>query len=132
MRRALATTILIVIVGLCCAAQTGAPTTQPASNELRIIHGPVVENLTETTAIIAWSTNVNAGTVLHYGIDPDHLVQTAGMPWGGLTHRVELHSLQSGTKYFFRAESPDGQGTGENAQSPLLSFQTRSTSDKEQ
>src|SRR6185312_16902645 len=54
----------------------GVPT-----NGVQITHGPVVENVTDTTAEIAWSTNVNSGTSLHYGTDPTHLDQTAGMPW---------------------------------------------------
>lgn len=108
-----------------------APTQTPAvylrpANALQITQGPVIEHLTGTTAVIAWSTNVNAGTELHYGTASDHLDQSAGMPWGGLTHRVELKDLSPGTKYFFRAESPHGQGTGEIAASPVLSFQTKS------
>ena len=50
------------------------------NNAVQITNGPVVENVTDTTAEIAWSTNVNAGTSLHYGTDPSHLDQTAGMP----------------------------------------------------
>jgi phosphodiesterase/alkaline phosphatase D-like protein len=92
---------------------------------VEITQGPVVESITETTAIIAWSTNVNAGTVLHYGTDPNRLEQTAGMPWGGLTHRVNLKDLKPDTKYYFRAESPKGQGTGTSATAPPSSFRTK-------
>lgn len=92
---------------------------------VQITHGPVVESLTDTTAIIAWSTNVNAGTQLHYGTDPKHMDQTASMPWGGLTHRVNLKDLSPATVYFFQAESPNGQGTGTNAKAELGSFQTK-------
>ena len=96
-----------------------------ASNAVQITHGPVVENVTDTTAEIAWSTNVNAGTTLHYGTDPSHLDQAAGMPWGGLTHRVSLKNLNPNTTYYFRAESAQGQGTGTQAQAEQSSFQTR-------
>ena len=41
-----------------------------AGEAVQITHGPVVENVTDTTAEIAWSTNVNSGTALHYGTDP--------------------------------------------------------------
>src|SRR5437879_5057361 len=78
-------------------------------NAVKITNGPVVEHVTDTTAVIAWSTNVNAGTVVHYGTDPRHLDMTAGMPWGGLTHRVNLKDLFPGTTYYFQAESPKGQ-----------------------
>jgi hypothetical protein len=96
-----------------------------ANNAVQITHGPVVENVTDTTAEIAWSTNVNAGTTLHYGTDPGHLEQTAGMPWGGLTHRVSLKNLEPNTTYYFRAESAQGQGTGTQAQTEQASFQTK-------
>jgi hypothetical protein len=95
------------------------------ANAVQITNGPVVENVTDTTAEIAWSTNVNAGTALHYGTDPSHLDQTAGMPWGGLTHRVTIKNLQPNTTYYFRAESGQGQGTGSQAQTAQASFQTK-------
>jgi hypothetical protein len=131
MRPSLATSVLIVTSALWGVAQNPTLPIPSAGNSLHIIHGPVVENVTDTTAIIAWSTNVNAGTLLRYGTGPDRLDQTAGMPWGGLTHRVDLHGLQPETKYFFRAESPHGQGTGEDAQSAVLSFQTKPTNNIE-
>jgi|SRR5438270_6480434 len=96
-----------------------------ASNAVQITNGPVVEIVTDTTAQIAWSTNVNAGTTLRYGSDPSHLDLAAGMPWGGLTHRVTLKDLKPNTTYYFRAESSQGQGTGTQAQTEQSSFQTK-------
>jgi hypothetical protein len=119
------------------ATQTGAqsiqqlPAPAPASpigtagNAVQITNGPVVENVSDTTAQIAWSTNVNAGTTLRYGTDPSHLDLAAGMPWGGLTHRVTLKDLKPNTTYYFRAESSQGQGTGTQAQADQSSFQTK-------
>lgn len=109
------------------AAQTKSYPDDPAlpSVAVEITQGPVVESVTETTAVIAWSTNVNAGTVLHYGTDPNRLDRAAGMPWGGLTHRVNLKDLKQDTKYYFRAESPKGQGTGTSAIAPPSSFRTK-------
>jgi hypothetical protein len=92
---------------------------------VQITQGPVVEHVTDTTAEIAWSTNVNSGTALHYGTDPSHLDQTAGMPWGGLTHRVTIKNLQPNTTYYFKAESGQGQGTGTQAETAQASFQTK-------
>jgi purple acid phosphatase-like protein len=96
-----------------------------ASNAVQIINGPVVENITDTTAQVAWSTNVNSGTTLRYGTDPSHLDLVAGMPWGGLTHRVTLKDLKPNTTYYFKAESAQGQGTGTQAETGQSSFQTR-------
>ena len=98
----------------------GVPT-----NGVQITHGPVVENVTDTTAEIAWSTNVNSGTALHYGTDPGHLDLAAGMPWGGFTHRVLLKNLKPNTTYYFKAESGQGQGTGTLAEAAQASFQTK-------
>jgi hypothetical protein len=92
---------------------------------VRITHGPVVENVTDSTATIAWSTNVNSGTTLRYGTSPNHLDQGAGMPWGGFTHRVYLKDLRPGTEYFFQAESGKAQGTGTSAIANVMSFETR-------
>ena len=92
---------------------------------VQITQGPVVEHVTDTTAEIAWSTNVNSGTSLRYGADPSHLDQTASMPWGGLTHRVFIKNLQPNTTYYFKAESGQGQGTGTQAETAQASFQTK-------
>jgi hypothetical protein len=121
--------ILMMIVALAgaSAAQTLSQPEDPAppSTAVEITNGPVVESFTDTTAVIAWSTNVNAGTVLHYGTDPIHLDKTAGMPWGGLTHRVDLKDLKPDTKYYFQAESPKAQGTGTSVTAPPSSFRTK-------
>lgn len=96
-----------------------------AGNAVQITNGPVVENVTDTTAEIAWSTNVNSGTSLSYGTDATHLDQAAGMPWGGLTHRVFLKNLKPNTTYYFKAESGQGQGTGTQAETAQSTFQTK-------
>lgn len=95
------------------------------TNAVQITNGPVVENVTDTTAEIAWSTNVNSGTALHYGTDPSHLDMTAGMPWGGFTHRVLIKNLKPNTTYYFKAESGQAQGTGTQAETAQSSFQTK-------
>ena len=96
-----------------------------ANNAVQITNGPVVENVTDTSAEIAWSTNVNSGTTLRYGTDPSHLDQAAGMPWGGLTHRVTIKNLEPNTTYYFKAESGQGQDTGTRAETGQSTFQTK-------
>jgi Purple acid Phosphatase, N-terminal domain len=121
--------VLSVFLGMALMQTAGAQ--QPPARDaerpapVQITHGPVVESVTGTTAIIAWSTNVNAGTSLRYGTAADHLDKAAGMPWGGFTHRVYLKNLQAGTKYYFQAESGKAQGTGTTATSEVKSFQTK-------
>ncbi len=82
--------LLLALLGAAAAQTTSAESNNEALPPVAITHGPVVENVTATTAIIAWSTNVNSGTTLRYGTDPNHLEEGAGMPWGGFTHRVYL------------------------------------------
>lgn len=91
---------------------------------LKITKGPVVEHAGTTDAIVAWSTNTSAATVVKYGTDPRHLDRTAEMPWGGLTHRVTIKNLQPGTTYYFQADSSQGQGTGTTATSSVEKFTT--------
>jgi Purple acid Phosphatase, N-terminal domain len=117
-------TLLMVIPSHAGAQQTSADD-DVHYDPVKIINGPVVENVTDTMAQIAWSTNVNSGTMVYYGENPDFLDKTGSMPWGGITHRVRLQALKPGTKYYFRAESGKGQGTGTTATAELKSFQTR-------
>ena len=122
MKKTLATGLLIVVMGLWCVAQTS---TNGQGDGLQITHGPVVETVSDTTAQIAWSTNASSGTLLRYGTDPNHLDQKAGMPWGAITHRVELKNLKPGVTYYAQAVSDQGKGSGATIESQQISFQTR-------
>lgn len=127
MQSPLINVVVLTSLSIWCTGQTGLSLSAAAMQKdaVQITHGPVVENVTDTTAIIAWSTNVSAGTVLRYGSDPQYLNKTVSMPWGGLTHRVNLKELKPDTTYYFQAESREGQGTGTTAQAVLASFQTK-------
>jgi phosphodiesterase/alkaline phosphatase D-like protein len=101
-----------------------AVATWASAQNVQITQGPRIEQVTGNSAVIAWSTNVNASTVLRYGTDAKNLNQTAQAPWGGLTHRVTLSNLQPGTVYYFDVESGQAQGTGGSVLSPIQSFIT--------
>jgi hypothetical protein len=127
MKQIFVTLALLVALSPLALAQTGtssASTQDQPTPPVKITHQPVVEFITDSTAQIAWSTNVNAGTLVHYGTDPQNLNQSASMPWGGLTHRVVLRHLTPDTTYYFKAESAQGQDTGTRAEAPQLSFKT--------
>jgi len=117
--------LLLALLSVAAAQTSSSDADGEALPPVAITHGPVVESITASTAIIAWSTNVNSGTTLRYGTDANHLNRTAGMPWGGFTHRVYLKGLQPGTKYFFQAESAKAQGTGTSATAQIMSFETK-------
>ncbi len=95
------------------------------SQNIQITQGPKVENTTDKTAVIAWSTNVQGSTVVKFGTDQNNLNQMAQAPWGGLTHRVTLRKLQPGTTYYFTVDSGQAQGTGTNTLSQVQSFTTQ-------
>src|SRR5579863_4932639 len=128
MKRLFLVSAFLLALSTWCTGQAGtgsaAGSPDEATPAVKIIHGPVVELITDSTAQIAWSTNVNAGTLLHYGTDSQNLDRTASMPWGGLTHRVVLRGLNPSTTYYFKAESPQGQDTGTRAEAPPSSFKT--------
>ncbi len=119
--------LLVALLSWASGAQT---TTTPEDTypPVQIVHGPVVETTNKTGAVIAWSTNVNSGTLLRYGTDPQHLDRSASMPWGGITHRVTLKGLLPDTTYYFQAESGAGQGTGTTARAEMKCFVTHEPS----
>jgi phosphodiesterase/alkaline phosphatase D-like protein len=116
------TILLVLSLALTHAAysQTNEPSTQ-----LQIVNGPVVENITDSSATVAWSTNIGSGTVVRYGTKPGELDRTKQAPWGGYTHRLTLDGLQPATKYYYIVESSQGQGTGTSARSSVAEFTTR-------
>lgn len=90
---------------------------------LTVTAGPQVEPA-GTSAIISWSTDVEAGTRVQYGVSKEALTQRVS---GGVgrEHRVELTGLQGGTQYHFSigsARSVLGHGsfqtTGPQQQQP--------------
>ncbi len=90
---------------------------QQAQSQFQITHGPVIEQLTPNSAVIAWTTNAPASSVVMYGSDPNNLNQKAEAAWGQTTHRVTVNGLQPNTHYWFEVQSGQAQGTGQMAQS---------------
>jgi len=108
------TAVLLLWTGL-AAAQ---------SQNVQITQGPRVEHTDGSSAVIAWSTNVNSSTQVKYGTDPNNLTQTASAPWGGITHRITLKNLEPNKTYYYQVISGQAQGTGTGAMSNVAQFQT--------
>ena len=130
-------TLAVLALGLATCAQASSRPKQDRDKDkddqakhaqkapkVKIIQGPVMESTQPTTATVAWSTNVNASTILKYGANPGDLDQTAEARWGGTTHRVYLRHLRPGTTYYYRIESTQAQGTGSQAVSGVQQFHT--------
>lgn len=101
-----------------------SPGTAQSGQSVQITNGPTVEHVDNNSAIVAWSTNTNASTLLKYGTDPNNLTQTAQAPWGGVTHRLTINNLQPNTTYYFQVTSGQAQGTGTSAMSNVSQFKT--------
>src|SRR5947209_2709792 len=70
-----------------------------------------LEQSTDNSAVIAFSTNIPSSTVVAYGTDPNNLDQTAQAPYGGSpedggqTHRVTISNLKPGTTYYWQVRT---------------------------
>jgi phosphodiesterase/alkaline phosphatase D-like protein len=102
-----------------------------AQEAVQITDGPRTEFVGDTSAIVAWTTNVPSSAVVRYGTDRNNLAQTAQQDWGGAqnanssrTHRVEIKNLTANTDYFFQVESGQAQGSGTVAKSGVIQIKT--------
>ena len=97
----------------------------------KITHGPVVENVGNSWATVAWSTDTGGSSVVHYGTDRNRLSEMAETPYEvskgdhGVTHRVKIDHLRPGTTYFYMVDSGQGQGTGTESRSGVEEFTTK-------
>src|SRR5215470_17080267 len=121
MKAKLCTKLLIVALALSLPALAQKPKA-PAE---KIIDGPRVENVSDTSAVVAWTTNTGGSSVVKYGTSQDKLDKTAQAPYADndkvdhQTHRVTLKNLKPGTTYYFIATSGQGEGTGTSDQSKI-------------
>lgn len=110
------------------SGQFVTPNAATQGNSVQITNGPVIEHIDQNSAILAWSTNVPSSSIVRYGTNPQSLTQTAEAAWGaggtGSTHRVHLQGLQPNTRYWFRVESTQAQGTGTQAEAAGGQFMT--------
>jgi hypothetical protein len=127
---------LLAIAGL--AQSSEQPVNIYRASDLKIVDGPRVEAVTDRSAVIAWSTDVESSAIVRYGTDKENLDKKAFDQWGGrktgssVVHRVTLRDLQPNTKYVFEVES--GQGWHKSpavAKSETQGFATKSEGYKE-
>jgi hypothetical protein len=77
-----------------------------------ITAGPVVEEVTTTTAQIKWSTNKPTNAVVRYGTKPGVYDLETGQltDMSKSSHNIRLNQLVKGNTYYFRARSADIAG----------------------
>jgi phosphodiesterase/alkaline phosphatase D-like protein len=86
----------------------------PAADQFQITHGPVIEKLTDTSVVIAWTTNRPSSSTVRYGTGITNLDKSAQAPWGQKDHRVTVTGLQPNAPYWFMVETGQAQGTGQS------------------
>ncbi len=122
----------LTLIALCAMALAMAAYAQTKPRAERILDGPRVEGTGDTWAVIAWTTNAGGSSIVRYGTNQNALTQVAESPYSGakvhegkVTHRVHLKGLTPNTTYYFQVDSGQGSGTGTEARSGILNFQTK-------
>ncbi len=95
--------------------------------KVRITREPEAQNITATTATVAWATSAPGSSIVLYGTNPNDLDGRAESKWGvgGDNHTVELKNLKPNTTYYFRVETGQAQGTGSSTEGGVHSFRTK-------
>ena len=110
----------------------------PRSQEttpVRIIQGPEIELAKEHLTIINWTTNNPGGSpvhygVVHYGIDPHNLLETAKSPirlnpdHSSTVFRVRLDNLKPQTTYYYTVGLIQATGKSDGVKSSVNHFTT--------
>lgn len=93
-----------------------------------ILSGPYVNNITDTTAVVSWTTSEAASSDLYYGTSsPTSLESVAGFR---TNHSVLLTGLNPNTQYYVKGSSTDPAGNGP-AESSTVGFRTLPEPDTE-
>lgn len=97
--------------------RTGPASAPRADNggSVRLLAGPIVQNLTDTSASIFWIASGEMPANLRYGIDANNLDRTAdprdpnpNAPKNFRQYRAELTDLRPGKSYYFEIATRDG------------------------
>ncbi len=105
--------------------QSSSMGSQSGSSD-QITNGPVAETVSDSSAIIGWSTKDSASsTGVKYGTNRASLSQTVQATDGadGKNHHARLQGLSPSTRYYFQVTT-NGQPTG-----GIGTFKTTATGD---
>ncbi len=92
----------------------------------KIIVGPVISNITDTTAEVYWTTDEPATSGVSYNSSSD--LRVLNDDDLTLQHRVQLTGLTSGLLYHLSVASRDAMGNGPTTSS-VISFSTKASAD---
>ncbi len=96
---------------------------RPPDPDALTVSSVSVQNITSDSAQITWTTNRPATGRVHYGTDPDRLLQVRDAPGGpAAEHAVSLTGLSPNRTHYFRVVSIDASNN--TAAGERASFQT--------
>ena len=78
-------------------------------DDVDIVNGPNVANVTPNSAWLTWQTDNVAATRVRYGTDQKAPSQHAYVPGGTRDHRVQLTGLKPHTTYHYEIENRSGK-----------------------
>jgi hypothetical protein len=111
------------------------PPPAPKAPHVEITQGPVLESAQEDFAIVRWTTNNPGGdddhfAVVHYGMDPKELSQTAknhirlNQSHPETIFRARLYNLKPETTYYYTVTSMGYDRRSDGVESPVNQFTT--------
>lgn len=106
---------------------TPTPTPPPDFDAPIILAGPSISSITNTTALVSWTTNEAATSGVHYG--PGSPSLTVNDPTLVFDHQVLLTGLTPDTVYAANVFSTDGFGNGPTTSAPDVPFRTNASDD---
>ena len=92
-----------------------------------IVEGPIVTSISHNSAVVEWTTNEPATSVVRYGLS-EAVDRVTPSNEHAIHHMVTLPELAPHTLYFLKMASTDIAGNGP-VESPLISFTTLVTPD---
>jgi hypothetical protein len=90
-----------------------------------LIGRALVEDISNTSALISWRTDESSSTVILVGTSADNLSRVETSPGFSTSHRLALTSFLPATTYYFAVESSDLAGNKTTAN--ITSFTTRTS-----
>ncbi len=105
------------------ADKTAVPHTEQHASNLNITHGPIVEYVSSQHAVVSWTTDVTASSVLKFGTSKTNLNMTDRSRWRRKSHSIELSKLKPDTTYYFQVFS--SLPAGATVSSSTASFKTK-------
>ncbi|HVZ17475.1 MAG TPA: fibronectin type III domain-containing protein [Terriglobales bacterium] len=124
MKSKIAPLVMVILLGVAAVAQSNSspyanssngssaygtssstPSTSSSSSDQMITNGPVAETVTQSNAVIGWSSKLPAhGTSVKYGTSRDRMTQTAQAAESSdaKNHHAQLENLSPDTPYYFQ------------------------------